>query len=120
MVEQIRTSEDHNGDGTGVPPFPRVCREYDRGFFNDLGYQLELDHELDPETSTIAVRFEPSDKCRLYGTDGDPTETDAYTRFLGNVTTGHSVLGSRTIRFKVTNIDQGDPITTFDIVIWEW
>lgn len=122
MIEQVRTSEDHNGDGTGVPPFPRACTEYTRSSFEDAGALLFRTHTLQEETALIAIRFEPSDKCRLYAHDALPDAEDiVWSRLPSNTTTGHSTLGGRDIVLKVTEHDPADaPPSTFDITIWEW
>ncbi len=116
----VRTSEDHNGDGTGVPPFPRACTEFQRSNFALEDGVLRLPHFLQAETELVAIRFEPSDKCRLYATDGDPVG-GVWSRMPSSTTTGHSTLAGRTLELKVTNFDPPDTAASlFDIVIWEW
>lgn len=113
MVEPLRTQEDHNGDGLGIPQFSRKCTELTRDNFEVSGSDLTFTHALHEETGAIRIAYIPSSTiAKLYG----PAE-DGLSRILPNVIDGASVLDSRTIPLTITGHDEG---TSFEIIIWEY
>ena len=113
MVERIRTAEDHNDVGLGIPPFPRRCTELTRGSFAVSGVDLVRDHTLLDDTSVIRIAYIPSSvDARLYGPAASGT-----SRILPNVVDAVSTLGDRTISFKVTGHTAD---TSFEVLIWEY
>lgn len=113
MVERIRTAEDHNDVGLGIPQFSRRCTELTRDNFTLSGDVLVKTHTLLKETSAIRIAYIPSSpSAKLYG----PAATGT-SRILPNVIDGISTLDSRTIPFTVTGHDAD---TSFEILIWEY
>jgi len=113
MVEPMRTHEDHNGDGLGIPQFSRRCRELTRDDFTVSGADLVFTHTLLDGTGAVRIAYIPSSTlAKLYG----PAQV-GLSRILPNVVDGVSTLDSRTIPLKVTGHDED---TSFEIIIWEY
>jgi hypothetical protein len=113
MIGRIRTAEDHNDEGLGLPPFPRKHTGLSRDSFDVSGSDLVLTHTLLPETSAIRIAFVPSATvARLYG----PADVGV-SRILPNVVEGFSVLDDRDIPLKVSGLEED---TSFEIDIWEY
>lgn len=113
MVERIRTAEDHNDVGLGIPPFPRRYTELTRDNFTVSGVDLVKTHTLLDDTSAIRIVYIPSSpSAKLYG----PAATGT-SRILPNVIDAISTLAGRTIPFTVSGHDED---TSFEILIWEY
>lgn len=113
MIEPMRTHEDHNGDGLGIPQFSRRCTELTRDNFTVSGSDLTFTHVLQADTGAIRIAYIPSSTiAKLYGPAGT-----GLSRILPNVVDGTSTLDSRTIPLRVTGHDED---TTFEIIIWEY
>lgn len=113
MIEPMRTHEDHNGDGLGIPQFSGRCTELTRDDFTADGADLVCTHTLLPDTGAIRIAYIPSSTAvKLYG----PAKI-GLSRILPNVVDGVSTLESRSIPLTVTGHDVD---TSFEIIIWEY
>lgn len=113
MVEPMRTHEDHNGDGLGIPQFARKCTELTRDNFTVSGADLVCTHTLLEKTGAIRIAYIPSSTiAKLYGPAGI-----GLSRILPNVIDGTATLDSRAIPLKVSGHDVD---TSFEIIIWEY
>ncbi|NKJ77754.1 hypothetical protein [Rhizobium leguminosarum] len=115
MVGNVRSAEDHNGDGLGIPPFPRKYTELTRTSFSVSGSDLVATHELHKDTSVVIFNFAPSGaSVRFY-----VPANDGFSRVLPDKLWPHSVLddSKRAVPLKIIGHDAS---STFTIDIWEY
>lgn len=115
MVDVVRSAEDHNGDGLGIPPFPRKYTELTRTSFSVSGSDLIAEHTLRAETSVVIFNFVPSGtSVRFY-----IPAAEGFSRILPDKLWPHSVLDDdkRGVALKVSGHDAD---SAFTIGIWEY
>ncbi len=115
MVDVVRSAEDHNGDGLGIPPFPRKYTELTRASFSASGSDLIATHTLQADTSVFIFNIVQSGaSVRFFVPAGVGS-----SRILADKLWPHSVLdeGKRDIPLKISGHDAD---STFTIDIWEY
>jgi hypothetical protein len=115
MVGVVYSAEDHNGDGLGIPPFPRKYTELTRASFSASGSDLVAAHTLQKDTSVVIFNFVPSGTSVRFFVPAD----DGFSRILPDKLWPHSVLddGKRDVPLKITGHDAD---SAFTIDIWEY